>query len=137
MDALHAARDSFPAIRTSAPLPMRFHADLHARLPHRRRGRAGRRARRSPRRQRRAGAASAAGHIADDAATAEERRLLFVGMRRAKDRLVLTRARKRLWRGRVRPMEPSRFLAAIESALVRHQHMEGRAKPEDRQLKLL
>jgi DNA helicase II / ATP-dependent DNA helicase PcrA len=73
----------------------------------------------------------------DEAATAEERRLFYVGMTRAKDRLVLTRARKRLWRGRVRPMEPSPFLAAIESALTRHQHMDGgRAKPEDRQLKL-
>ena len=36
----------------------------------------------------------------DDAAMAEERRLFYVGMTRAKDRLILSRARQRHWRGR-------------------------------------
>jgi DNA helicase II / ATP-dependent DNA helicase PcrA len=68
---------------------------------------------------------------------AEERRLFYVGMTRAKDRLVLSRALKRLWRGRVRDQAPSPFLADIESELVKQQQAalwRGRA---DRQLKLL
>jgi uncharacterized protein (TIGR00375 family) len=67
---------------------------------------------------------------------AEERRLFYVGMTRAKDRLVLSRALKRLWRGRVREQKPSPFLAAIESELVKQQQAQRRRKREDRQLKL-
>jgi len=67
----------------------------------------------------------------------EERRLFYVGMTRAKDRLVLTRANQRRWRGGVRPLPPSPFLAAIESELLKVQRNEGLVrKPEDRQLKL-
>ncbi len=44
---------------------------------------------------------------------AEERRLLFVGMTRARDRLHLTTARERLWRGAVRTMQPSPFLCDL------------------------
>jgi superfamily I DNA/RNA helicase len=66
----------------------------------------------------------------------EERRLFYVGMTRAKDRLVLSRALKRLWRGRVRDQAPSPFLADIESELLKRQQAELRRKPEDRQLKL-
>ena len=73
----------------------------------------------------------------DEIATAEERRLFYVGMTRAKDRLILSRARQRLWRGRVRALEPSPFLRDIENELMKHQPMEGRRKPPDRQLKLL
>ena len=73
----------------------------------------------------------------DDAATAEERRLFYVGMTRAKDRLILSRARQRHWRGRPHTLEPSPFLRDIENELVKHQPMQGaRAKREDRQLKL-
>jgi DNA helicase-2/ATP-dependent DNA helicase PcrA len=67
---------------------------------------------------------------------AEERRLFYVGMTRAKDRLVLSRALKRLWRGRVREQKPSPFLAAIESELVKQQQAQRRRKREDHQLKL-
>ncbi len=67
---------------------------------------------------------------------AEERRLFYVGMTRAKDRLVLSRALKRQWHGRVREQKPSPFLAAIEHELVKHQQAQLRHKPEDRQLKL-
>jgi len=67
---------------------------------------------------------------------AEERRLFYVGMTRAKDRLVLSRAVKRHWRGRVRAQAPSPFLADIESELVKQQQAQLRRKPEDRQLKL-
>jgi len=67
----------------------------------------------------------------------EERRLFYVGMTRAKDRLVLSRALKRLWRGRVHAQAPSPFLADIESELVKEQRSELRPGREDRQLKLL
>jgi ATP-dependent DNA helicase UvrD/PcrA len=74
----------------------------------------------------------------DEAAMAEERRLFYVGMTRAKDRLILSRARQRLWRGRLRTLEPSPFLRDIEAELVKHQPAPAwRGKPQDRQLKLL
>ena len=74
----------------------------------------------------------------DEATKAEERRLFYVGMTRAKDRLFLTRAQQRLWRGRVRELPASAFLNDIEQELVKHQQMPTpRAKVEDRQLKLL
>jgi DNA helicase-2/ATP-dependent DNA helicase PcrA len=68
---------------------------------------------------------------------AEERRLFYVGMTRAKDRLVLSRALKRLWRGRVQTQAPSPFLADIESELLKEQQSTLRRRREDRQLKLL
>jgi len=75
---------------------------------------------------------------ADEAAMAEERRLFYVGMTRAKDRLILSHARQRHWRGRLRMFEPSPFLRDIETELVRRQPMQGaRSRPQDRQLKLL
>ena len=75
---------------------------------------------------------------ANEAEMAEERRLFYVGMTRAKDRLILSHARQRLWRGRVRMREPSPFLRDIEAELVKHQPAQGaRAKPQERQLKLL
>ena len=62
--------------------------------------------------------------------SAEERRLFYVGMTRAKDRLILSRARQRLWRGRVQMLEPSPFLRDIESELVKHQPAQpARTKP--------
>jgi len=76
-----------------------------------------------------------AGDIAPEDA-AEERRLFYVGMTRAKDRLLLSRALKRRWRGRVRALEPSPYLADIESELVRQQRAQLPRRPEDRQLKL-
>jgi len=73
----------------------------------------------------------------DQTALAEERRLFYVGMTRAKDRLILSRARERFWRGRVRTLDASPFLGDIETALVQHQQLQAtRRKPEDRQLKL-
>jgi ATP-dependent DNA helicase UvrD/PcrA len=73
----------------------------------------------------------------DEAAMAEERRLFYVGMTRAKDRLILSHARQRLWRGRLRTLEPSPFLRDIEAELVKHQPAQAwRGKPQDRQLKL-
>jgi len=54
----------------------------------------------------------------DPGRLAEERRLLFVGMTRAREHLILTHARRRLWQGKVRSMEPSPFLADVERQLL-------------------
>ena len=70
---------------------------------------------------------------------AEERRLFYVGVTRAKSRLYLCRARKRLWRGKVRELPPSPYLADIEERLLerRRSRLPGkRAGNEDGQLKL-
>lgn len=58
---------------------------------------------------------------------AEERRLFFVAMTRARDRLYLCRARRRPWRGTGRSLSPSPFLADIERALADHQRSEARS----------
>jgi DNA helicase II / ATP-dependent DNA helicase PcrA len=59
------------------------------------------------------------GAEADNSASlAEERRLFYVAMTRAKDRLFLTRAGERFWRGQVRTMAPSRFLNDIPARFV-------------------
>ncbi len=54
----------------------------------------------------------------DEDSVAEERRLFFVAMTRARELLILTRAQKRLWHGRMRISEPCPFLADIDRALV-------------------
>src|SRR5262249_1196150 len=72
----------------------------------------------------------------DEAALAEERRLFYVGMTRAKDRLILSRARQRLWRGRMRPLAPPPVLVDTEQERLRHQRAELPRKPQDRQLSL-
>jgi DNA helicase-2/ATP-dependent DNA helicase PcrA len=54
----------------------------------------------------------------DDANLAEERRLFYVAMTRAKDRLFLTRAAERFWRGAVRTLPPSPFLEELSADLV-------------------
>jgi len=69
---------------------------------------------------------------------AEERRLLYVGMTRAKDRLFLSHAARRFWRGRLRAQAASPFLADIERELLRLQQTASRRrKGEGRQLNLL
>jgi ATP-dependent DNA helicase UvrD/PcrA len=67
--------------------------------------------------------------------TAEERRLLFVGMTRARTHLALSGARRRTVRGRAIEPAPSPFLADLPAALV-----ERTSRPERRrtvQLRLL
>jgi DNA helicase-2/ATP-dependent DNA helicase PcrA len=67
----------------------------------------------------------------------EERRLFYVGMTRAEDHLILTRAQQRRWRGKVQSLPPSPFLQGIESELLKVQRNDAlRAKPQDRQLSL-
>jgi DNA helicase-2/ATP-dependent DNA helicase PcrA len=74
----------------------------------------------------------------DESALAEERRLFYVGMTRAKDRLILTRTLKRHWRGRLQTLNASPFLKDIESELLKHQQVKRPPpKPADPQLSLL
>jgi DNA helicase-2/ATP-dependent DNA helicase PcrA len=63
-------------------------------------------------------------------AAAEERRLFFVGMTRARSHLFLSHARRRAWRGSVREAEPSPFLADIQAALLDHVRSPTRRRPQ-------
>ena len=54
---------------------------------------------------------------------AEERRLFYVGMTRARNRLFLVRANQRTTYGSFEMSDPSRFLADLPEALVRRQGM--------------
>ena len=74
----------------------------------------------------------------DDANVAEERRLLFVGMTRARERLFLSHAKKRLWRGQFRQQNVSPFVAAIERELLESSKADfkRRLKPDAEQLDL-
>jgi DNA helicase-2/ATP-dependent DNA helicase PcrA len=68
---------------------------------------------------------------------AEERRLLFVGMTRARTHLFLTCAAQRRRHGALVPAGPSPFLAAISPALLSRPATPQRRRPADRQLRLL
>ncbi|MFT3952965.1 MAG: ATP-dependent helicase [Piscinibacter sp.] len=71
----------------------------------------------------------------DAAARAEERRLFYVAMTRARDRLFLTRAAERPWRGAMRALPPSSFLGEIAADLMASDTGAGRRRPA-RQLSL-
>jgi DNA helicase-2/ATP-dependent DNA helicase PcrA len=58
----------------------------------------------------------------------KERRLFFVGMTRARNRLILTHARRR-FRRKVRPSTPSPFLADVEKRLLAHHRHRAHKKP--------
>ncbi len=53
-----------------------------------------------------------------EAEMAEERRLFYVGMTRARERLFLMHTRKRRWHGRIQEQHPSPFLKDIEDRLL-------------------
>jgi DNA helicase II / ATP-dependent DNA helicase PcrA len=73
-----------------------------------------------------------------EAELAEERRLLFVGITRARARLYLTCASRRTRHGSTRETGPSPFLAAIDPALLdRFEGPRRPARPASRQLRLL
>ena len=75
----------------------------------------------------------------DPADLEEERRLFYVGVTRAKSKLFLTRAKKRLARGKVRERAPSPYLADIEERLLERRRArlpEREAKGPDPQLDL-
>ena len=67
----------------------------------------------------------------------EERRLFYVGVTRARSKLYLCRAKKRLWRGKVRERQPSPYLADVEDRLLERRRVPlpaNRAKEPDPQL---
>ncbi len=74
----------------------------------------------------------------DDGETdlAEERRLFFVGITRAKERLFLTHARRRHWQGALRDRHPSPFLRDIRDTLLDRQREAAPAAPRPRQMNL-
>ena len=65
--------------------------------------------------------------LAEDDELEEERRLCYVAMTRAKEKLTLTNARQRMLFGRTTPNLPSRFLDEIPE-----KNMEWLSKPEPR-----
>lgn len=72
---------------------------------------------------------------------AEERRLFYVGMTRAKERLYLVRAARRMLFGKTRQHPASRFLADIEEQLKAYEQWQAKPKKSidkvaDQQLKL-
>ena len=69
----------------------------------------------------------------------EERRLFYVGMTRAGQKLVLAHAARRVLFGQFMENRPSRFVDDIEAALKALQEMQYKRpekKPEDPQLRL-
>ena len=75
----------------------------------------------------------------DAHALAEERRLFFVGMTRARSRLLLSHAKKRTVHGRPEPRQVSRFLSDIDLGLLDLQRRapgKPSPTPNDSQLKL-
>ena len=69
----------------------------------------------------------------DPASLEEERRLFYVGVTRAKSSLVLTRAKRRLVRGKVRDRSPSPYLADVEERLLDRRRVRlpaGRKAPD-------
>jgi ATP-dependent DNA helicase UvrD/PcrA len=68
---------------------------------------------------------------------AEERRLLFVGMTRARSRLFLTCAASRWRHGAPQPGGVSPFLAAVDPRLLERQSAARPRRPAARQLRLL
>jgi DNA helicase-2/ATP-dependent DNA helicase PcrA len=57
----------------------------------------------------------------------EERRLFYVGVTRARERLVLSRAKSRVSRGKAVPRTPSRFLLDIPAELLDEQEVKEEA----------
>ncbi|WP_250031817.1 UvrD-helicase domain-containing protein [Paractinoplanes maris] len=68
---------------------------------------------------------------------AEERRLFFVGLTRAQDRLFVTSAARRFRHGSEREQQPSPFLDVIDAGLFERLGDTVPSRPKDRQLRLL
>ncbi len=75
--------------------------------------------------------------LSDDG-IAEERRLFYVGMTRAKDRLFLSHAGKRFWNGKLREQKASPFLRDIEDKLLERKEslLKGGRRKEKSQFEL-
>ena len=67
----------------------------------------------------------------EPASLEEERRLCYVGMTRAKDRLYLSRAFRRGFRGGTGPNSPSRFLLEIPRELISQPGAPDRTRTDD------
>ncbi len=67
----------------------------------------------------------------------EERRLFYVGLTRAKERLILTRAKTRLRYGVQRPVSPSRFLLEISEKHLKDYQSEFRPVTSEQREDLL
>jgi DNA helicase-2/ATP-dependent DNA helicase PcrA len=61
----------------------------------------------------------------DQAELEEERRLCYVGMTRARRRLLLTSAARRRWYGEYRPTAPSRFIDEVPPELMERSEARG------------
>jgi uncharacterized protein (TIGR00375 family) len=72
-----------------------------------------------------------------DEELAEERRLFFVGLTRAQDRLYVSHSRARSRFGAEREMRPTPFLEAIDAGLFERLGDAAPRRPRDRQLRLL
>jgi DNA helicase-2/ATP-dependent DNA helicase PcrA len=68
---------------------------------------------------------------------AEERRLFFVGLTRAQDRLYISHAARRFRHGTEREQSPTPFLDAIDAGLFERMGDTVPSRPKDRQLRLL
>ncbi|BCJ59481.1 UvrD-helicase domain-containing protein [Micromonospora endophytica] len=78
------------------------------------------------------------GSTPDEDAVAEERRLFFVGLTRAQDRLYVSHAARRIRHGSERECRPSPFLDVIDPGLFeRLGDSDGPRRPKDRQLRLI
>ncbi|MEV4480175.1 UvrD-helicase domain-containing protein [Micromonospora coxensis] len=73
----------------------------------------------------------------DDDAVAEERRLFFVGLTRAQDRLYVSHAARRVRHGTERDCRPSPFLDVIDPGLFERFGEAEPRRPKDRQLRLI
>ncbi|WP_025618063.1 UvrD-helicase domain-containing protein [Salinispora cortesiana] len=73
----------------------------------------------------------------DDDAIAEERRLFFVGVTRAQDRLYLSHAARRFRHGTEYDCRPSPFLSTIDPGLFERLGEPESRRPKDRQLRLI
>jgi DNA helicase-2/ATP-dependent DNA helicase PcrA len=62
----------------------------------------------------------------------EERRLFYVGVTRARERLYLTRPKRRMMRGKVAPLTPSRFLDGLPADHIEEYiHVEKPPMPHE------
>jgi superfamily I DNA/RNA helicase len=77
------------------------------------------------------------GSVLSSAEEAEERRLFFVGLTRAQDRLYVSHARRRFRHGSEREMAATPFLSAIDPGLFERRGPEAPKRPKDRQLRLI
>jgi superfamily I DNA/RNA helicase len=77
------------------------------------------------------------GGTPDDDAVAEERRLFFVGLTRAQDRLYVSHSARRFRHGAERDHRPSPFLDVIDAGLFERLGDAALRRPRDRQLRLI